>query len=170
MYCRLSAPNLMVSTVTGKLVSISSDSFNDTDPANPLGSELLLESPAAGSLSDVAAHPLRPELLLLNAEQGQLLRWDLINKCCVLSRQLSRETKAVKMVLARDGGFVVLGCEGGQVVVLKGDSLEDVVVLKSTRQPITRWVHLRLALFVLTVPSWILEDRATQAGQQYKTG
>lgn len=131
----------MVSTLAGNLLSITSDSFNDSDPANPSGSELLLEAPAAGSVSDVAAHPLRPELLLLNAEQGQLLRWDLVNKCCVLSKQLGHGIRAVKMVLARDGGFVVLGCAGGQVVVLKGDSLEDIVVLKSTKQRITRWVH-----------------------------
>lgn len=128
----------MVSTLTGNLIAVSSESFNDPDPDNPSGAELLLESPAAGAISDLVAHPLRPELLLLNTDQGQVIRWDMVDRCCVLCKQLSKELKAVKLVLARDGGLVVLGCDGGQVVVLKGDSLDELIVLKNTRHRITR--------------------------------
>lgn len=136
--CRLAAPDFMVSTLTGKLLSVSSESFNSTDPDNPSGAELLLEAPAC-SITDIAAHPLRPELLLLDADSGQLLRWDLASRQCLAQRQLGQDVKAARLALARDGGFVVLGCAGGQLLVLKGDTLEEVVVLKNTRQPITRW-------------------------------
>eukprot|EP00878_Enallax_costatus_P028053 GHUV01030257.1.p1 GENE.GHUV01030257.1~~GHUV01030257.1.p1 ORF type:complete len:640 (+),score=169.39 GHUV01030257.1:876-2795(+) len=135
---RLEAPNFMVSTLSGKLLAVTSNAFNNPDLDNPSGAELLMESPAAGSIADVAAHPLRAELLLLNSEEGQLLRWNLVDRSCVVMRQLSRDYKLVRMVLARDGSFVVLGCEAGHVVVLKGDSLEDVVVLRNSRHPIVR--------------------------------
>ncbi|WIA32991.1 hypothetical protein OEZ86_006150 [Tetradesmus obliquus] len=134
---RLAAPDFMVSTLTGKLLSVSSESFNTTDPDNPSGAELLLEAPAC-SITDIAAHPLRPELLLLDADSGQLLRWDLASRQCLAQRQLGQDVKAARLALARDGGFVVLVCAGGQLLVLKGDTLEEVVVLKNTRQPITR--------------------------------
>lgn len=128
----------MVSTLSGKLLAVAANTFNDLDSENPSGAVLLTESPAAGSIADVAAHPLRAELLLLNAEEGQLLRWNLVDRSAVVTRQLGRDYKPLRMVVARDGSFVVLGCDGGHIVVLKGDSLDDLVVLRNTRQPIVR--------------------------------
>ncbi|KAF6250825.1 quinon protein alcohol dehydrogenase-like superfamily [Scenedesmus sp. NREL 46B-D3] len=127
----------MVSTLTGKLLSVSSESFNSSDPDNPTGAEVLLAAPAS-SITDVAAHPLRPELLLLDADSGQLLRWDMASRQCVAQRQLGQDVKAARLAVARDGEFVVVGCAGGQLLVLKGDTLEQVVALKNTRQPIAR--------------------------------
>lgn len=133
---RFACPSFMVSTLTGKLLSVSSESFSTVDQDCPSGAELLLESPAC-SITDIAAHPLRPELLMLSSEAGQLLRWDLASRSCLALRQLSSDYKADRLVLARDGAFLVVGCAGGQLVVMKGDSLEDLVILKNTRQPIT---------------------------------
>jgi hypothetical protein len=172
MSCSLSAPNFMVSTSRGKILSVAADSFNTPDPNNPAGCELLVEAPDS-CLSHVLAHPLRPELLLLatppsstacassscssgspssskaqaGKQQGQklvptqrLLRWDLVSKSCLTSRQLPPEQSVLQVAMARDGAFVVLGCAAGQVVILKGDSLQETVALRHTKHDITRWV------------------------------
>eukprot|EP00879_Flechtneria_rotunda_P030852 GHRR01033547.1.p1 GENE.GHRR01033547.1~~GHRR01033547.1.p1 ORF type:complete len:243 (+),score=80.19 GHRR01033547.1:71-730(+) len=134
---RFVAPSFIVSTTSGKLLAVSSESFNDPDPDFLSGAELLLESPTA-CISDISAHPLRPDLVMLDARQSRLLRWDLVKHVCQASRQLPPKYKASKVMLSRDGSFLVLGGGAGHVVVLKGDSLEDVVVLKNTKHPIVR--------------------------------
>lgn len=73
---RLSAPNFMVSTSNGSILSVSADTFNTPDPDNPSGAELLATSPPT-TVTDIAAHPLKPELLLLDAKGGEVLRWNL---------------------------------------------------------------------------------------------
>jgi hypothetical protein len=169
MLCSLSAPNFMVSTSRGKILSVDADSFNTPDPNNPAGCELLVEAPDS-CLSHVLAHPLRPELLLLanppsstacsstssgsssssKAEAGKqqrqkllptqrLLRWDLVTKSCLMARQLPPEQSVLQVAMARDGAFVVLGCAAGQVVILKGDTLQETVALRHTKHDITRW-------------------------------
>lgn len=173
--CRLSAPNFMVSTSTGKLLAVNADSFNTPDPDNPSGSQRLIEAPDS-CLTHALSHPLRPELLLLadpgisrhgclsstgsssdssntkgNADQGKqqaqgqqavqpqrLLRWDLVSRSCLVTRQLRPEQHVVQLTLARDGSFVALGCTAGHVVVLKGDSLQETVALRGTKHDISR--------------------------------
>lgn len=163
---RLSAPDFVVCTSSGKVLAVHADSFNAPDPSNPGGTTLLVEAPSS-NITDMAAHPLRSELLLLASaaatsassqgpstaavpgsqkqqqqafEQQQLLRWDLVQRCCIASRQLPTEQHVVRMVMSRDGSFVVLGCAAGHVAVLQGDSLQDVVLLRHTKHEICRWV------------------------------
>jgi hypothetical protein len=68
----------------------------------------------------------------------RLQRWDLVSRCCLVSRQLPPEQVAVQVALARDGSFAVLGCAVGQVVVLKGDTLQEIVSLRHTKHDIAR--------------------------------
>jgi len=68
----------------------------------------------------------------------RLLRWDLVSRSCLVSRQLRPEQHVVQLTLARDGSFVALGCTAGHVVVLKGDSLQETVALRHTKHDINR--------------------------------
>jgi hypothetical protein len=68
----------------------------------------------------------------------RLQRWDLVSQCCLVSRQLPPEQVAVQVVLARDGSFAVLGCAMGQLVVLKGDTLQENVSLRHTKHDIAK--------------------------------
>ncbi|KAF8067275.1 CFAP251 [Scenedesmus sp. PABB004] len=161
------APDFMVSTQAGKVLAVPAASFSatDADAADAGRGELLVEAPAA-ALTDLAAHPLRPELLLLDGDAGRLIRWDLAARraprgavrpcaacaapadlptadCCrrratVAERALPRELRAMRLALSRDGGLAAVGCECGRVLLLQGDSLEDAAALRHTRQPIAR--------------------------------
>lgn len=136
--CRLVATAFVVSTSAGKLLAVHPDAFNNPpEPCCPGGCELLLEAPGAG-VADLAAHPLLPHLLLLDSAHRRLLRWDLPSHACIEAKALSSEQAPQRLALSWDGGLVALGCGGGHVVLLRGDSLEEVAVLRHTRAPITR--------------------------------
>eukprot|EP00775_Hariotina_reticulata_P011389 gene11389-11537_t len=132
---RLSAPNFMVSTSNGSVLSVSADTFNTPDPDKPSGAELLVKSPPT-TVTDIGAHPLKPELLLLDAKGGEILRWNLPDRCCVQSKRLPNGCEAANMLLARDASIIAIGCSGGQVVLLKGDTLEEIIVLRNTKHKI----------------------------------
>lgn len=68
----------------------------------------------------------------------RLLRWDLVSRSCIASRQLPPEQAAVQVALARDGAFVVLGCAAGSVVLLNGETLQEIVALRHTKHEICR--------------------------------
>ena len=68
----------------------------------------------------------------------RLLRWDLVFRSCIVSRQLPSEQVAVQVALARDGAFAVLGCAAGSVVVLNGETLQEIVSLRHTKHEIHR--------------------------------
>ena len=74
----------------------------------------------------------------------RLLRWDLVSRACITSRQLPPEQAAVQVALARDGAFAVLGCAAGSVVVLNGETLQEIVSLRHTKHEICRWAVLWL--------------------------
>lgn len=129
--------------------------------AHPLRPELLLlASPGVDSTSSCASSTSTSGTTttiskggsastsnpLQQHQQGQqkavptqrLLRWDLVSKSCVVSRQLPPEQRVVQVALARDGSFAVLGCAAGHVAIIKGDSLQETVGLRHTKHEITR--------------------------------
>jgi hypothetical protein len=56
----------------------------------------------------------------------------------MVSKQLPAEQVAAQVAMARDGSFVVLSCRTGHVVLLKGDTLQEVVSLRHTKHEIVR--------------------------------
>jgi hypothetical protein len=59
-------------------------------------------------------------------------------RSCIVLRQLPSEQVAVQVALARDGAFAVLGCAAGSVVVLNGETLQEIVSLRHTKHDIHR--------------------------------
>lgn len=150
------------------MLAVSADSFNTPDPCNPSGAQLLVQAPhsaltdvlshplrpellllatpsaergeegaapaASSSSSQAAASSVQKQA----AQQQQLMRWDLMGQACLASRTLPPEQHILSMALARDASFVAAGCMGGHVVLLRGDSLQEVVALQHTRHDIVQ--------------------------------
>lgn len=128
----------MVTTSTGKVVAIESAAFDDNADREKRKGVVLVSAPAT-DIVDIATHPLAPEVCMLGAS-GLVQRWDVLNKRCLVERQLGLELKGGKVLaFARDASFLVAGCGSGHVVVLKSDTLEDATALRNTGQAITRY-------------------------------
>jgi hypothetical protein len=111
----------------------------------PLAGELLVDT-ACQDAVDIAAHPTRPEVYVL-AASGALQRWDTAARRMLLARPLPAECRRRPRALAvaRDGAFVAVGGEGGHVVVVDADGLEELAVMQNSGQPIERCVRCRTA-------------------------
>ncbi len=172
---RFFGPDFVVATSRGTLVSVTSSAFNEPDGSprvlagplaasiassglsgsaggagggSPLAGELLIETVCRDAV-DVAAHPMRPELFVLGAA-GTLQRWDLAASRCVASRQLPAECRGARtLAVARDASFVAVGFEGGHVVLVEADSLDEVANMRNSAHAIERWVELKLVFAVV---------------------
>jgi hypothetical protein len=134
---RFEAPDFVITTRKGKLLSVVAASFDDPSISPAFATRV---ETAATSLIAIATHPSRPELLLLDGD-GNVQRWDLLARQRVASKQLPADVKGgQRLAVARDAGFLVVGCNGGQVLVLGTESLEEVITLRNTGHAITRYV------------------------------
>ena len=125
----------MVTTNRGKLLSVAAASFDDPSFTPAFATRV---ETAATSLVTIATHPSRPELLLLDGHSS-VQRWDLVTKQRAASKQLPVDVKGGRtLAVARDARFLVVGCNGGQVLVLGMEGLEEVMSLRNTGHAITK--------------------------------
>lgn len=71
---------------------------------------------------DVSCHPTRAEMVVLG-KGAVLQRWDMVTHTCLASRTFAKQA-GTKVVYARDGSYIVMGCENGYVFIVNADDLQ----------------------------------------------
>lgn len=132
----MQVPDFVVATREGRIVSVRSRAFEEFDAAKRTGTPVL--DSLLGDIVAMASHPTRAEICVLGRASG-LQTWDSIAHIQLGRRTFSKPAlQGTCLAYSRDGAFIVLGAEGGQLSVINGDDLSTLYAARNTPAALTQ--------------------------------
>eukprot|EP00892_Ulva_mutabilis_P006792 jgi/Ulvmu1/4485/UM002_0210.1 len=127
-------PDFLVGTAAGAIVRLSADAFNTIDDSRRGGTTVMRG--LVGEIACCAAHPVRPQLLLVG-RSGKLQLWSTTRNELAAERTLACSgAGATCAAYSRTGAALVVGLSSGAILVLDSATLAEVVQFRQSKSAI----------------------------------